>query len=567
MSSSRIIEIINPSRLRLGIKRAFTGTVNEVIGELIQNSVRAGARTIRITTDDRGFIYQDDGRGLLNEDDFAALIKLGQSGWDSRIEMEQNPMGLGFTALLAQEEIESVTFSSNLLALTLDAKRWWEDEYAINWRDNLKEIGFPVPGVSISVTCSKELTDRLVKTLTGEWDITRSPARGYYDLIQVTLNDIAVKTSVPGEALPKVPLIVTEYQNNRLVIGVHDKGGYSTTTGLWINWYGQIIAVAHSSYFKAYLEVRRGRPVNPMAPSRRGIINDHQLQNLLNFIRDSLTEYFTLKPARELNPGALQCFYRVYPEQARNLPVFVAARLRPFGSGDDSSNIAQLAAPEVFTYDQPPLLLGECVKVVQEDGAVLSDDYGLHTFLELTGTAYRLRSADESRLHVQYLWWKPGAQVPLPEGCPLIFYGAGQWGIGTEKEPPAEWRDVGDRTVFTFNDASNWDINDVGFTVGGADPQEFYQSYAWAGFDPFNDTGRSYEEMSESYGESCEREIRKIIGNAVPKNFSWDDLLRFVPEGQQIASITPNYRDRSSSSPETATLTLSSGEKVTLKLC
>lgn len=567
MSSSRITEIINPSRLRLGIKRAFTGTVNEVIGELLQNSFRACARTIRITTDDRGFIYQDDGRGLLNEADFESLIKLGESGWDHRVETEQQPMGLGFTALLAQEEVESVTFSSNLLALTLDAKRWWEEQYAINWRDNLKQIGFPVPGVSISVTCSKELTDRLVKTLTGEWNITCSPARGYYDLLQITLNDVAVKTSVPAEALPKHPLIETSYQDNRLVIGLHDKSGYSTTTGLWINWYGQMIAVAHSSYFKAYLEVRRGRPVNPMAPSRRGIINDQELQNLLDFIRDALTEYFTLKPASELNPEALQCFYRVYPDQARTLHVFVAARLRPLESGDDSSNIAQLSAPEVFTYDHPPLLLAECVKVVQEEGKVLPDDYGLHTFLELTGLAYRVRSADQSRLHIKHLWWKPGAQVSLPEGCSLIFYEAGQWGFGTEKEPPMEWRDVGDHTVFTFNDTSNWDADDVDFTVGGADPQEFYQSDAWAGFDPFNDTGRSYEEMSESYGESCEREIRKIIGNAVPKNFSWDDLLRFIPEGQQIVSITPAYRSRRSRSPETVTLILSNGEEVMLKLC
>jgi hypothetical protein len=274
-----------------------------------------------------------------------------------------------------------------------------------------------------------------------------------------------------------------------------------------------------------------------------------------------------LTESSQLNPEALQCFYRVYPDRARALPIFVAARLRPFESCDDSSNIAQLSVPEVFTYDQPPLLLAECVKVVQEDGKALSDDYGLHTFLELTGTAYRVRSADESRLHIQHLWWKPGAQVALPEGCPLIFYEAGQWGFGTEKEPPAEWRNVGEHTVFTFNDASNWDVDDVDFTVGGADPQEFYQSDARAGFDPFNDTGRSYEEMSESYGESCEREIRKIIGNAVPKNFSWDDLSRFIPEGQQIVSITPGYKSRRSRSPEAVTLILSNDEKVTLKLC
>jgi hypothetical protein len=107
--------------------------------------LRAGARNLRITTDERGFIYQDDGLGLRNEADFEALIKLGESGWEERVEAEQQPMGLGFTALLAQEQVESVTFSSNLLALTLDAKRWWEDDYAINWRDNLKEIGFRFP--------------------------------------------------------------------------------------------------------------------------------------------------------------------------------------------------------------------------------------------------------------------------------------------------------------------------------------------------------------------------------------------------------------------------------------
>jgi len=130
-----------------------------------------------------------------------------------------------------------------------------------------------------------------------------------------------------------------------------------------------------------------------------------------------------------------------------------------------------------------------------------------------------------------------------------------------------EWRDVGDHTAFTFNDASTWDADDISFTVGGADPLEFYRSDGWDGFDPFNDTGRSYEEMSEIYGESCECEIRKIIGNAVSNNFAWGDLLRFIPEGQQIVSITPNYKGGRSRNPEAVTLILSDGEKVTLKLC
>ena len=50
MSTLQINDLINPARLRLGIKRAFTGDVHEILSEAIQNSARAGARNIWITT-------------------------------------------------------------------------------------------------------------------------------------------------------------------------------------------------------------------------------------------------------------------------------------------------------------------------------------------------------------------------------------------------------------------------------------------------------------------------------------------------------------------------------------
>ena len=115
MSVSQIDDLINPARLSLGIKRAFTGDIQEVLCELFQNSARAGARNVQITIDDRGFIYQDDGRGLRDRSDFRALLKLGESGWDQRVEDDQRPNGLGIHSLLAHDEVESVTFSSNLL--------------------------------------------------------------------------------------------------------------------------------------------------------------------------------------------------------------------------------------------------------------------------------------------------------------------------------------------------------------------------------------------------------------------------------------------------------------------
>src|SRR5262245_7890939 len=410
MSSTQITDLINPMRLRLGIKRAFIGEITEILSELFQNAQRAGAHNVRLFTDDKGFIYQDDGRGLRDEADFETLIKLGESGWDQQVEEDQQPLGLGIHSLLAHEEVESVTFASNLLALSIEPKLWWnKEQYFLHWRDSLRRTDYPLPGLTICVTCSEGLTESLVRVLISNPQITRSPASGYHDLLSITLNYEVVSTEVPRSALPEVPLIETEYQNNRLIIGLHDKHGYPSTTGLAINWYGQMIEVHRHSYFSAYLEVQCGRPVDPMAPSRRGIIKDQALQALLDFIRDTLTDYFTRTPANEINPLALQGFYRDYPEQARTLPIFVAARCKPYKSGGNLDEIAQTSAPMVFSYEHRPLLLADDVLLVKEDGKVISKTCGLHTFLELTGEAYKIIAADESRLRIEHLWWKPGS--------------------------------------------------------------------------------------------------------------------------------------------------------------
>src|SRR5262249_35246104 len=48
----------------------------------------------------------------------------------------------------------------------------------------------------------------------------------------------------------------------------------------------------------------------------------------------------------------------------------------------------------------------------------------------------------------------------------------------------------------------------VDFTVGGADPQDFYQTDAWAGFDPYNGEGRM----------SCLISVVSVVGTcASPK--------------------------------------------------
>jgi hypothetical protein len=72
--------------------------------------------------------------------------------------------------------------------------------------------------------------------------------------------------------------------------------------------------------------------------------------------------------------------------------------------------------------------------------------------------------------------------------------------------------------------------------------------------------------MSESYRESCEREIRNVIGNAVPENFSWEDLLRFTPEGLQIAAVTPEYKSLRNRRTVNLLLILSNDEMLRLRI-
>jgi hypothetical protein len=174
-----------------------------------------------------------------------------------------------------------------------------------------------------------------------------------------------------------------------------------------------MIPVDHYSRFQTYLEVRQGRPVNSMSPSRRGVIKDEALKRLCDFIRDSLFEYFSRTPVDEIDPLALAQFYHDYPAQASNLPCFVAVLRKRYESGDDVSKMTSLSAPQVLSYENPPLLLADKARIVREDGTACSSEYGLHTFLELTGAAYKVMEADESRLDVRHLWWKPGEQIAL----------------------------------------------------------------------------------------------------------------------------------------------------------
>ncbi len=67
--------------------------------------------------------------------------------------------------------------------------------------------------------------------------------------------------------------------------------------------------------------------------------------------------------------------------------------------------------------------------------------------------------------------------------------------------------------------------------------------------------------ISVSKGNMCD-----LIGNAVPKNFTWDDLLKFVPEGERIMAVTPEYKSRRKHRPVSIMIILSNDGMIRLRL-
>ena len=49
--------LVNVDRVRSSIRRLFTGEISEILGELLQNSQRARASEVTITTNETGFTY------------------------------------------------------------------------------------------------------------------------------------------------------------------------------------------------------------------------------------------------------------------------------------------------------------------------------------------------------------------------------------------------------------------------------------------------------------------------------------------------------------------------------
>src|SRR5882672_1328403 len=290
--ASTLSVLVNSDRIRSSVKRLFHNRIDEVLSEILQNAQRAGATKVDIITTEDTFTIRDNGHGLLGHvDGFHTLLKLAESNFDSDTIDDQDPMGVGIVSLLTHDQISEVTFSSGTLELIIDTKRWWNDpDYYSVWYERLTALAQPIAGLRISAKCAPELISAIqlalqpkdvLYTYSDEIFKSASPAQGYEGILTITLNSKNIRTSLPAWTKLQDKLISTAYLGSKLTIGYNDSCRRSS-----ILWYGQLISLRGlNNSFDFHLEVVSGRPVNPLSPSRTGIIQDAAYSDLLAFIK------------------------------------------------------------------------------------------------------------------------------------------------------------------------------------------------------------------------------------------------------------------------------------------
>jgi hypothetical protein len=110
---------VNQENLVKGLKYSFTNKTT-VLGELMQNARRAGARSVMFDFDHekRTLLVTDDGCGI---DSMETLLTVAESGWDEDTVTTEHPFGIGFlSALFACEYLDITSKGGSLSVITED---------------------------------------------------------------------------------------------------------------------------------------------------------------------------------------------------------------------------------------------------------------------------------------------------------------------------------------------------------------------------------------------------------------------------------------------------------------
>ena len=557
--------LVNPERVRSSVKRLFQNSAKEILGECFQNSQRARATTVTITTGEAGVVIQDDGHGLLDGvNGFHTLLKIAESYFDNDTLPEQMPMGIGLCALLSHDKVTRVTFSSGHLALTIDTALWWGDfNYASTWFERMESLDESVAGLRITVECDADFVEKVKKALEPQptlysHDLKTSAAQGYRGILEIILDGQPVETGLPDWSVVREPLIETTYQGCALTIGYAADNALTASS---INWYGQVIRLS-LNFFQFNLEVRAGRPVNPRSPTRQGVIEDDALHALTNFVTDQIFAFVCDEQNRPLvKPKHVNALFRLDAERARReCPYVVGRPLLPLDDSPISSceDIDKLGRSELFTYAESPTFIAQEIMVVEGKGAKEANS-GLCSFLPMIGPVYSYVCGDISRITIRRVWWKPAGKAKH-----YFFHRPGVWALG-DAQTHDKWQPVTAACIFAFDWSDTSDFSSVDWTIGCAarDIIRFLDIYGWAGFNP-NSDDRDYDDIHSDYDQSLWDMVRTVMGRCVRTDFRPYDLPRFMSkQDSPIIGVRFHYRKKVANA---ITVTNKAGESVRLKL-
>jgi len=594
--------MINEDNLFKTLRRTFANALSEMLGEVLQNSQRAGATRVEIATSagkEQSIVtIEDDGRGIA---DWRALLVVAQSDFDRAVMEDQAPMGVGFGSVLAYDGIASVGIASGGRSLHIETGRWWEDRaYREGWEGRLEAVDMPT-GTRLTLTGATGLAGAVARAfIPDRYDTEKAVARGYQGILTVTVDGREAPVDVlPANALTEadtpydklVTDIVDDYEGNlvRIRIGNAKPRGYHST-GLVANWYGQL--VKHGwPHGDVYLEVRQGRPINPKAPTRQGLIRDEALRRFEAWVTDRMFAHVAALPFEEVTPRHLHALHDVDPARfAREIPYVVVQRLNPIADSVHNSDEvdtrtseivprARLAAMELAAFDVtlacPVCLSGSDAHARQarakaearraeyaardeawrgphdgvDEAAFMpcnhgaSYSYGLSSFARALGLG--IAAVATGHTPDRRLWWMPADPDPRFARHGDIATRPGRWGWGLGDEPPTEWRDLPEgRPVFVFDQTAHWDWNSEGDLVcyAPAGLRDFLETYGWASFEASDDADDDGDYGEKSFGRSIGVIIRALMGPDVVKaEWSLDDLQNLFPRRWDQAKGCAEY--------------------------
>lgn len=576
------------------IRRMFDGSPRTILSELLQNAQRAGATEVHVTTTTDTVVYHDNGGGLTDgPEGVIELLRLGESRYnDPRVALEQKPMGMGFYALLANDQVTAVTVQSNAIEFSLDPAQWWastahRQDWLRRYKDTARNATVSyTPGFTLRIACTPAFATAVAELLpelisdAGVRDYPYSPpypAEGAH--LAITCNGRPVATAVRRRyALPEAPITFT-YQGNPVRVALDPHWPGTRADACWINWYGQAVFMSAPAGLRVYYDVWQGTPLTPKAPTRDGIVEDAARAAFWQAVADHLFGLATgpTPPALDL----LITLFHLDKARAETLPWVVLRTLTPWDGQDldyeaytftNGYYIADLTDHEVAARSS----LAERRVLAKEQLMVLSSqpDGTVETFeaeLGLPSLLAGIQAQDGQPTSVlcygdaptAMLWWRCQAD---PRG--YFVTAPGQWGLSPDGATlPRHWHDLPADHAYVVCSETQIDYFDTDdYRVWRGPRTEVaalsYLAYLCQHADEDSDNPQEDNDNFASGVESFHRD--HFARNAISRNWSRDEIGRALRRvlGDEfghlgpIATLAPGGR--------TLTVTFASGRQVEL---